>query len=595
MDDRIFVLQKQELTELIDLDGDDVADEYRCVANGWGVTANFHEFAFGLVHVDRYFYATLATAIDPGGASTQPQNRDRGWVVRIARDGSYELVAQGLRTPNGVGLGPKGEVILTDNQGDWLPVSKVMVFQEGAFYGSHSVDAQRTKTMTVTPPVVWLPQGEIGNSPSQPGFLVEGPYAGQWMHGDVTHGGIKRVFPEEVDGVMQGAVFRFTQGLEGGVNRISRGPDGAIYAGGIGSTGNWGQTGKKRYGLQRLAYNGRSTFEMLAVRARKNGFEIEFTAPLDEAAGLHADDYAVSRWRYVPTAAYGGPKVDVVRIHPSSISRSEDRRRVLVELRGTAMVPDHVYHIQLARSVRGVEATAPWATEAWYTLNRVPEEEGTVLEQKRQPHNTLSDEEVAAGWRLLFDGQSTKGWRGYQKKLLPDGWVAEDGTLTRRDGGTGGDIVSGEEFDDFELSLEWKIAEKGNSGIFFRATETEPAIWHHAPEMQVLDNDAFGMDGTHPQAAGANYGLHPPALDVARPAGAWNLVRIVVKGSHVEQWLNGYKLVEYELWDEDWKKRAAASKFSKYPGYGMAKHGHIALQDHGSRVWFRNLKLRPLK
>ncbi|RYG44924.1 hypothetical protein EON79_13825, partial [bacterium] len=256
---RIFVLQKQELTELIDSNGDDVIDEYRCVVNGWGVTANFHEFAFGLEEEKGKFYANLAIAIDPGGRSTRPQNPDRGRVIEMSQDGSYRFVASGLRTPNGIGRGAGGKLYVADNQGDWLPASKIMEMKEGAFYGSHAVDPVGTKDLKETPPVVWLPQGEIGNSPSQPAPLELGPYKGQMIHGDVTYGGLQRVFTEVVDGQRQGVVFRMTQGLEAGINRLRSGPDGALYVGGIGDTGNWGQEGKQRYGLQKLAYNGQST------------------------------------------------------------------------------------------------------------------------------------------------------------------------------------------------------------------------------------------------------------------------------------------------------------------------------------------------
>ncbi|MCZ6834308.1 MAG: PA14 domain-containing protein [Planctomycetota bacterium] len=167
VDDEIYILQKQELTKLIDHDGDDIIDEYYCVCSGWNVSPNFHEFAFGLVYEDGYFYGNLATAIVPGGASVRPQIPDRGSTLKISKDqGTFEIMARGLRTPNGIGFGVDGEIFLTDNQGDWLPVSKVLHLKEDAFYGSRSVLLDEAEGLTVTPPVVWLPQGEIGNSPA---------------------------------------------------------------------------------------------------------------------------------------------------------------------------------------------------------------------------------------------------------------------------------------------------------------------------------------------------------------------------------------------------------------------------------------------
>ncbi|MHB1178463.1 MAG: hypothetical protein ACYCZO_09040, partial [Daejeonella sp.] len=307
VNNEIYVMQKQELTKLVDLNKDDIIDEYQTICNGWKVSDNFHEFAFGLVYKNGYFYGTLATDINNGGASTQPQVPDRGKVLKISpKDGSFSLIATGLRTPNGIGIGVDNEIFIADNQGDWLPANKIIHLQEGAWYGSRSVDFEGTKNLTETQPVVWLQQNEIGNSPSQPTLLNIGPYKNQMLHGDVTHGGLKRVFAEKVNGTYQGAAFRFTQGLEAGINRAVWGQDGALYVGGVGLGGNWGQTGKFNYGMQRLKYNNKSTFEMLAVRAKPNGIEIEFTEPLKENTGNNAFQYNIKQWWYKPTENYGG-------------------------------------------------------------------------------------------------------------------------------------------------------------------------------------------------------------------------------------------------------------------------------------------------
>lgn len=215
-----------------------------------------------------------------------------------------------------------------------------------------------------------------------------------------------------------------------------------------------------------------------------------------------------------------------------------------------------------------------------------------VLTVEGQATNTLTAAEKAAGWRLLFDGKSVAGWRGFKAEKPPEGWKAVDGVLTRE--GKGGDLLTVEEFGDFELSLEWKIEKGGNSGIFYRAVEDSDAVYWSGPEMQILDN-AGHQDGKNTAtSAGSNYALHPPVRDVTKPVGEWNDVRIIVKGAHAEHWMNGVKLLEYELWSPDWEARVKASKFGKYPGYGRAKTGHIGLQDHGNPVWFRNIKIRTL-
>jgi hypothetical protein len=181
--------------------------------------------------------------------------------------------------------------------------------------------------------------------------------------------------------------------------------------------------------------------------------------------------------------------------------------------------------------------------------------------------NQLTDAERAAGWRLLFDGKTAAGWHGYGRHDFPAGWQVVDGALTRV--GAAGDIVTDERFRDFELTLDWKVAPGGNSGIFYRGTESadpeKHPLFESAPEMQVLD-DARHADGESPlTSAGSNYGLYPAPRGVVRPANQWNRVRILVRGNHVEHWLNATKVVEYELGSADWKQRVRTSKFAKWP------------------------------
>jgi len=206
--------------------------------------------------------------------------------------------------------------------------------------------------------------------------------------------------------------------------------------------------------------------------------------------------------------------------------------------------------------------------------------------------NTLTPAERAAGWRLLFDGKTTTGWRGWKMDTLPSGWQVVDGALTRVR--RAADIITTEKFKNFELSLEWKIAPNGNSGIFYRASEDDDAIYWSAPEMQVLD-DAGHPDGqSRLTAAGSDYGLYPSPAGVVQPAGQWNQVRLVVNGNHVEHWLNGVKVVEYELGTPDWEARVKASKFAPHPHYGRNPEGYIGLQEHDYWVAYRNIKIRVL-
>jgi hypothetical protein len=206
--------------------------------------------------------------------------------------------------------------------------------------------------------------------------------------------------------------------------------------------------------------------------------------------------------------------------------------------------------------------------------------------------NTLTPAEQAAGWRLLFDGRTPAGWRAYDADSMPSGWQVVDGALTRV--GRAGDIITRETFRNFELVVDWMVAPRGNSGIFYRAALGSPAIYWSAPEFQVLD-DAGHPDGrTLLTSAGSVYGLYPAIPGVVKPAGDWNTARILVDGTHVEHWLNGTRIASYELGSEEWKRRVADSKFAAWPEYGKAPAGHIGLQDHGDRVAFRNIKIRVL-
>jgi hypothetical protein len=217
---------------------------------------------------------------------------------------------------------------------------------------------------------------------------------------------------------------------------------------------------------------------------------------------------------------------------------------------------------------------------------------GIVIMTAQNFVNTLTPAEKAEGWKLLFDGKTMNGWRGFKSATPPAGWHAMDGELVRH--GAGGDLMTVEQFGDFELRLDWKISKDGNSGIMFRVTGEGGQTYETGPEFQILDN-AGHRDGKEPiTAAGSNYAMHPPVRDVTRPVGEWNDVRLIVRGAHVEHWMNGTKLLEYELWSDDWEKRVKASKFGKMPGYGRAKRGHLVLQDHGNLVWFRNVKVKPL-
>jgi hypothetical protein len=216
-------------------------------------------------------------------------------------------------------------------------------------------------------------------------------------------------------------------------------------------------------------------------------------------------------------------------------------------------------------------------------------------------NNQLTQQEKKEGWVMLFDGQTTTGWRGFKMEVMPFGWQVVDGCLVTSpgDGGeTRGDIITVNEYEDFDLYLEWAISPQGNSGIFFHVLEGEyPTTYATGPEYQLIDDLGWPDKLEAWQQTGANYAMQVADKSKKKlmPVGEFNSSRIKVENGHVTHWLNGEIIVEYDIWTDEWHKLAHEGKWKDYPGYGMAKKGHIGLQDHGSVVKFRNIKLKELE
>ena len=235
------------------------------------------------------------------------------------------------------------------------------------------------------------------------------------------------------------------------------------------------------------------------------------------------------------------------------------------------------------------QCTAPKKEE-----NTSPETPAVVLPQ-------LTEAQKAEGWQLLFDGQSLTGWQIF-KDRENNTWEVSDGVIhckaldetTTGVGDKRSDIMTSTEYGNFEFSFEWKIATQGNSGVMFRVAEELEQPYYTGPEYQLIDDAGF-PDETPDHLTGANYGMHAPKNAKTKPAGDWNSSKLVVNKNHVEHWLNGDKVVEYELNSPEWIALKKAGKWKDAEKYGALEMGHIVLQDHGSEAWFRNIMIKELR
>jgi hypothetical protein len=392
----VYVTQRPELTKLVDRDGDDVADEYVAVCDRWGVSGDYHEFAFGPAR-DRQgnFFITLNVGF---GGGHQSKAAWRGWCVKVTPKGELIPYATGLRSPNGINFSPDGALFYVDNQGEWVASCKMHEVRPGEYYGHPAglrwvkqspfattlkesypsgmlYDGQKgpegkSGMPPLTPPCVWFPYGRMGQSASEPVWDTTGgkfgPFAGQCFVGDQTKSMIMRVCLEKVNGRYQGACFPFRSGFQCGINRLAFGPDGSLYAGQ--TDRGWGSAGGKSYGLQRLAYTGEVPFEIHALKLTKDGFELTFTKALDPDTAGRLRGYDVQSYTYNYWGTYGSPEVDRRAEKVTGVKVAADRRSVSLAVPG--LRKGRVYEVHL-NGVKSADCEAVLHPEGYYTLNEL--------------------------------------------------------------------------------------------------------------------------------------------------------------------------------------------------------------------------------
>ena len=390
--DSLYLAQRSELTRMRDRDRDGVMDEYRTLFNGWGITGNYHEYAYGpKVDNEGNFWVTLNSTI---GEKTTPNEAWRGWGLKITPEGEMFPISAGMRSPSGLGLNADGAVFFTDQQGNWIGTCTLNHMQEGDFFGH--VDSLKFCSLPGSPiecpdkipsgipilearkqlpilklPAVWFPYHKVARSTTD--ILCDqtggrfGPFEDQLFIGDFTMALISRVFLEKVGGEYQGACFPFRKGFQSAVVRLAWGKDGSLF---VGETNRgWNSIGNRSFGLQRLVWTGKVPFEVKEMRAMRDGFELVFTKPVDRSRGSDPRSYRMISYTYLFHSDYGSPeiKTETPKIQMASVAASGLRVRLVVD----GLREGYVHELQLSGVT--TEAGGPLLHDrAYYTLNQIP-------------------------------------------------------------------------------------------------------------------------------------------------------------------------------------------------------------------------------
>ncbi len=403
--DSLYTVQRTELTQLRDTDGDDVADEYLTVAKGWGVTGHYHEYAYGpkLDH-DGNLWLTLNIGLGLKGDELKRtihepvlnyrQGLWRGWGMKVTPSGELIPVCAGMRSPSGLGANSEGDMFYTDQQGNWVGTNTLHHMREGAFF--HHAEALASMNQPgstihgitsipdgvpfpdavkmfpqLAPPAVWFPYKKMGQSATD--IMLDdstgkfGPFAGQFFVGEFTQAGMSRVFLEKIAGEYQGACFPFRSGFASAVLRMAQGTDGSMFVG-LTNRG-WSSLGTASYGLQRLVWTGEMPFEIKEMRAQPNGFELVFTKPVERTSASDPASYLMNSYTFLYQSSYGSEEIQKQNPAVTSATVSEDGLSVRLTVNG---LRELFVHELAAAGIRSSDDEPLLHPFACYTLNRIP-------------------------------------------------------------------------------------------------------------------------------------------------------------------------------------------------------------------------------
>jgi len=385
----LYLSQRPEFSRLKDSDGDGTADVFETICSEWGINGDYHEYAFGSTpDKDGNTWIALCLTGSAGAGSDW-----RGWCMRVTPDGKMIPTCSGIRSPGGIGFNANGDAFYMDNQGLWNGSSSLKWLKPGSFQGNPTgnkyhtlanlpappepadpsrVLAERLKHPEFIPPAVVFPHGKVGQSPT--GIACDtsggkfGPWKDQLYVGEQTHSQIQRVCLEQVNGLYQGAVFKFLEGFEAGLIPVRYDGDaGLIFTGG--SNRGWASRGSKPFTFERVKWTGKTPFEILTMTANSDGFTLSFTEPVDPATAGNPASYAMEAWTYILQHSYGSPEVDKATPQITAATVSPDKKSVRLKIDG--LVRGHVHYLD-SKAVKSAKGDTLLHPDAWYTLNEIP-------------------------------------------------------------------------------------------------------------------------------------------------------------------------------------------------------------------------------